>query len=67
METKDYKVVLIYEDGSRDAVTVTADDLATVMKISRGWLLTSSSAVMVRYYQVDKPSVEGTYIREPER
>ena len=63
MKTKDYKVVLTYENGSRDAAIVSVADVASVMMISRGWLLTSACAVRVRYYQVEDPSVEGCYVR----
>lgn len=53
MEMKTYRVVLTYGDGSRDVAMVAVADVASVMMISRGWLLTSADAVSVRYYGID--------------
>lgn len=63
MEKKDYKVVLTYEDGSRDDAMVAVADVASVMMVSRGWLLTAAGAISVRYYQLEEPSVEGYFVR----
>lgn len=54
MEMKTYRVVLTYEDGSRDVAMVAVADVASVMMISRGWLLTTADAVSVRYYGIDR-------------
>ena len=60
---KDYKVILTYEDGSRDVAMVAVADVAAVMMISRGWLSTAAGAVSVRYYQIGDPSLEGCFVR----
>ena len=36
-----YRVNLTYKEGSMESATVDADDVATVMMIARGWLLSS--------------------------
>lgn len=63
MEKKDYKVVLVYEDGSWDEAMVAVADVASVMMISRGWLLTAAGAIYVWYCQPEDPSVRGCYVR----
>lgn len=52
MEMKTYRVVLTYEDGSMDVAMVAVADEASVMMLSRGWLLTAADAVSVRCYGV---------------
>ena len=67
MEMKTYRVVLTYEDGSRDVAMVAVADVASVMMISRGWLLTSADAVSVCYYGIDRDGrctgIGGNYVR----
>lgn len=67
MEMKTYRVVLTYEDGSMDVAMVAVADVASVMMLSRGWLLSAADAASVRYYGVDRDGrctgVGGEYVR----